>query len=215
MPDDELGGGVDSFSDDTEEDRGTFVANVPRDPRPPEDTLASWDRGSQIPRRTSGYSWDNYRKHPPLPCSNPRFQASYRGYYKCPGCGENTRLVGYRTGRELGYEMSDTITEGISQAWSIFVDLLFCLGRVIRWAWCRLVLKRSVTEETDEETGPMRIDPRAVYAVAMLAKIAAAQRRGEAGQARGSDQELNRGEAPELAVTPANYSPERTVSHGN
>lgn len=185
MSEDE-GGAVDSFGDEEEVDRGTFVANVPRDHRPPEDELASWDRGSQLPRRTSGYSWDNFRKHPPIPCSNPKISASYRGYYRCPACSEKVRLVGYRTSSEAAQDWADwfwpMVGEGIKQAWYIGVDLLVCIGRGLWWLVCKLARIRRVSEEKSGHNTAVELDPAMVSAVAMLAKIAAAQRKGEAGQ---------------------------------
>lgn len=175
MPDDESGA-VDTMSDDDgEPGPGQFYTRVPRAGAPEIDPLASEDRGAGIPRLTSGHSWDQFRKHPPLACNNPKISASYRGYYSCPACASKVRVVGYRTGREIGYDIADAacsaVASGVAQTWRIGVDLLISIGRAVAWVWCKMVRKRSVKEDKSEQNQP---PAEAVYAVMMLARVISA-----------------------------------------
>ena len=82
--------------------------------------------------------------HPPLACPNPRYPASIRGYYKCPGCGARTPLAGEVSVREVAYGLADEWMGALGQAaWIGRESIVYIAGGVVRvLAWLINRVKR-------------------------------------------------------------------------
>ena len=85
--------------------------------------------------------------HAPLACPNPRYAATLRGFYRCPACGVKVPLAGQVRARELGYELADTLMEGLAdglrQTWWLAGTVVTDLARAARWAWRKAVSGRG------------------------------------------------------------------------
>jgi hypothetical protein len=111
------------------------------------------------------------RKHPPLACPNPRYMATFRGYYHCPGCGAKVPLAGQITGAQLGAELGERWAEalagGVGQAFWYTVDLVIAIGRSLQWAF-RWLKNRRV--KAPKGGG---VAPEMVHALVVMGMVAA------------------------------------------
>jgi hypothetical protein len=131
-----------------EHNGGLITGPPPRDPE--DEQLATFDRGNEHHRLTSG---KQFRGHPTLQCPNPRYSSSFRGFYHCPGCGKKVRLDGDPGILAAAQEDADrflwALGWAIGECWAILWESVKALARAGRRA-CR-ALQRDQAPELAEE----------------------------------------------------------------
>jgi len=98
--------------------------------------------------RQSEYGRQRYR-HPPVACLDPRNAATFRGFYRCPACGEKAQLAGQVRAAELGQEMgerwAEAVAGGVAQVFWLAVSVVRDLAYVAGVAWRWLTRRRAAT----------------------------------------------------------------------
>ena len=88
-------------------------------------------------RREGAYGRLGKHAHPPLACPDPRRVATFRGFYRCPACGEKVPLADQVTVAEVAYELADrgmeTLIRGAALAFWIAWDSVVYIARGVRW----------------------------------------------------------------------------------